>query len=487
MSAEHGFNEIIVKFNEIVGEISKTPDGKLYATKYDFSELNIILEIIGCDSIRLFLDASSRAILEEHFGDRFKLAQTHIEFLSKSISLMIGRDKNYEPLLHYLATFLPSIVDTYYLAEIPSLPATRDLSGAQGYLSEIGVDVAWQSKIYGQGVSLCDVEYSFNKNHEDLPKNMLGSTQPAIFVKRSINDRTCYDFDREHGTCVLGILFAPHEIQITRKSLENIGIKGICPYAHAYFSSVTDVKSFIPSIIDIVEAIKMGLSELKEGDVLLIEMQLRSQISSLLDINLPVEVDKEIFNAISAATDLGIIVIEPAGNSDKAGINIDKELLVDDSGAILDSRAIIVGAGVPPGQKEAAHTKCSFSNYGTKLSCHAWGDGIVTTGSLDSPNSNTSYSGTGKLLPFGGTSGASAIIAGITVLIQSALKNNIPQRQTLSPIDMRNLFEGQNQVLPKSGIQLEGNPPYGIMQSGDITNHIGPMPDLKLIFRALGL
>jgi hypothetical protein len=69
------------------------------------------------------------------------------------------------------------------------------------------------------------------------------------------------------------------------------------------------------------------------------------------------------------------------------------------------------------------HERIFFSNYGSRVDCYAWGQNIATCGILQKlPYIGTSPQ-TSYTLYFAGTSGATAIVAGAAVLLQSwALK-----------------------------------------------------------------
>ncbi|MGO7983942.1 S8 family serine peptidase, partial [Rhizobium johnstonii] len=72
-----------------------------------------------------------------------------------------------------------------------------------------------------------------------------------------------------------------------------------------------------------------------------------------------------------------------------------------------DSGAIMVAAG----SSTVPHERLDFSNYGSRIDCFGWGEGIDTTGG--------SGTGTGDYTTgFSGTSGASPIVAGAALLLQ---------------------------------------------------------------------
>ena len=142
---------------------------------------------------------------------------------------------------------------------------------------------------------------------------------------------------------------------------------------------------------------------MSRGDVLLLEAQ--TSFSGMN--NLPVEVETAVFDAIRHVISVdGVVVIEAAGNGSRdlnTFVNNANLRVLDRSSAdFRDSGAIMVGAG----SSAAPHTRLGFSNFGNRIDCFAWGENIDTTGDGGSGMSTTSYTTT-----FGGTSGASPIVA----------------------------------------------------------------------------
>ena len=177
------------------------------------------------------------------------------------------------------------------------------------------------------------------------------------------------------------------------------------------------------------------------GDVFLIDIQRWSYD--------PIELDDPNFDAIRLAVASGIIVLEGAGNG---GLNLDLEdQLNRESIHFLDSGAIMVGATYPETYVDGFHERWLSSNYGSRIDCYAWGEGVVSSGECDPAwveycverhgcldpgvDENTSYTH-----DFRGTSSASAIISGAAILIQDACNKQTgtklsPRRQMAeSPI-----------------------------------------------------
>ncbi len=123
-----------------------------------------------------------------------------------------------------------------------------------------------------------------------------------------------------------------------------------------------------------------------------------------------------------------------------------------------DSGAIMVGAG----SSAAPHTRLSFSNHGSRIDCFGWGEGIVTTGDGWTGTSTTAYT-TG----FGGTSGASPIVSGAALLVQSW--NRRVNGQVYSPDVLRNMLS---------------TPSRNTHSSNPAVDRIGVMPDLRRVLQA---
>jgi len=154
-----------------------------------------------------------------------------------------------------------------------------------------------------------------------------------------------------------------------------------------------------------------------------------------------------IFDAIRAATDAGITVVEAAGNGNS---NLDPVLASRDSGAI------IVGGGVP--SEAGGWLWWPGSNFGRRIDCFAAGQNVHTATTQDM----------GYAFRFAGTSSAAAIIAGVAAVTQSMALH--ARGTALPPAALRNLLRD-----PKFGTASVSNVP------GEAGRWIGNMPDLALI------
>jgi len=294
-----------------------------------------------------------------------------------------------------------------------------------------GIDVRWAwAQADGTGVGFVDMEQGWTLNHEDL-------VAAGISIISGINN----DYTG-HGTAVLG------EVVMVDNT---IGGVGIAPFASARV--VSQWRN--ASTYNTAEAILSAAAVMQSGDVLLLEAQTKTSPTSDY---LPVEVEQVTFDAIQYATSNGIIVVEAGGNGsndlDTYQDSNGKFVLNRNSNDFRDSGAIMVGAA----KSSTPHSRSSFSNYGSRIDCYGWGDSIDTTGDGWTGNATNTYT-----TSFGGTSGASPIVAGSALIVQSWL---IKRGQRYSPSQMRS-------VLSKPNLNTPSADPS--------TDRIGVMPNLQQI------
>lgn len=331
-----------------------------------------------------------------------------------------------------------------------SATGTRLFEPAQGYLFSapfgIGAADVWGlAGAKGKGITICDIEGGWNTRHEDLPAgiSLIGGTMiPDIGW-------------RNHGTAVLGEMV----------SLPNSkGCVGISHQARAVVHS-----AFINGVFNLAQALTNATSQLRAGDVILIELQATGPNNKYVAM----QYWPDIFSAIVAATAKGITVVEAAGNGNE-NFNL---AIYNNTGLQKDSGAIVVGAGIPPanafdfdggGGFGAAYqgigvprSRIWFSNYGRIVNVQGWGFHVATLAYGDlqgDPSENKWYT-----LRFSGTSSASPIVTGAVACIQgrSKAKNGAP----LTPATVR-------EKLMASGTPQEPGP--GV----PLTQRIGPLPNL---------
>lgn len=107
----------------------------------------------------------------------------------------------------------------------------------------------------------------------------------------------------------------------------------------------------------------------------------------------------------------------------------------------------------------APHGRLGFSNFGSRIDCFAWGEHIDTSGDGAEGRDKHEYT-----TDFGGTSGASPIVTGCAVLLQSLRRSN--GQSPFTPAEIRAL-------LADSALNTSSaNPGFDL---------IGVMPDLQSI------
>jgi uncharacterized repeat protein (TIGR03803 family) len=304
----------------------------------------------------------------------------------------------------------------------PPLPPNFEPQQADCQAAPVGGGVfnVWTNYgVFGAGLQVADIEYSYNSSHMDLPAIVNLDTSAVDPFN-----------DDNHGTATLGEISA----------LENgWGTTGIGYDASFYFAGAEYASGY-----DVGRGITTATSQLREGDVMLIEQQLYGPNSTQDVINnggqfgmVPVEWFQPYYDRVVTAVGLGIVVIEAGANG---GQNLDDPIYSTDNGGHWpflpqnNSGAIMVGAGASFQGSSTESSRLDFSDYGSRLDMQGWGENIFTTGYGDL------YSAEGPNLyytsGFGGTSGATPIVVGEAVLLQSIYQNATGQLLTSSQIKM---------------------------------------------------
>ncbi|MFY0144240.1 S8 family peptidase [Bacillus cytotoxicus] len=315
--------------------------------------------------------------------------------------------------------------------------------GKQGYLAAapygINATYAWSIKGGdGKGTTFVDMEYGWLLNHEDLVQQKI-----ELMSGQNINQHV------GHGTSVLGIVSAVDN---------EIGNIGIAPKAKVkVISQIRNNGDY-----NTADAIVSAVNDLQPGDVLLLEAQ--SSYDGYGNKYLPVEVQPDVFDAIRAGTNKGIVIIEAGANG---GNDLDqfrnrdgKQVLNRNSPDFKDSGAIMVGAS----SSTFPHKRLWFSNYGSRIDTYGWGEHVDTTHAEPSREATNLYTSS-----FSGTSSASPIIAGAATSLQGIAKEHLGQPYT--PEELRDILS---------------NPSTGTQSQNPVTDKIGVLPDLKAILSKLG-
>ena len=317
----------------------------------------------------------------------------------------------------------------------PLFPTDDPRNSNQGYqnAAPTGIDARWAwAKADGTAVGFVDLEQGWTLNHEDL-------VAANITIISGVNQAY-----QGHGTAVLGEVIAVDN---------TLGGMGIAPKANTRVVSQWRTTS----TYNTAEAILSAISVMSYGDVLLLEAQTSYPTASGY---VPVEVEQAVFDAIQYATSQGIVVIEAGANG---SVDLDafqdtsgKHILNRNSSDFRDSGAILVGAA----SSTSPHQRLWFSNYGSRIDCFAWGENIDTSGDGWTGNATNTYTSS-----FGGTSGATPIVVGAALLLQSWRIGQSKPRY--SPYKLR-------QLLSDTTLNTQSAVPG--------TDRIGVMPNLRSIF-----
>lgn len=347
------------------------------------------------------------------------------------------------------------IVEIAYLAPKPEdadiPPTTPSFQGRQTYLDAApdGIDAKYAWTVPGgKGglVKIIDIEAGWNLNHEDLPSMFLS------------DGRFDEDDSRQHGTAVMGIMLGLDD---------GVGVTGIVPEASGGVVSVNRGLGWA-YYQNVAEAVLIAAMNLSAGDVILIEQHARGPgndadcTACITDDGTPrsdcgyiaMEYWNDIFDAVNAATGAGIIVVEAAGNGE---MRLDHARYKDRFDRVVrDSGALIVGAGTPD-----THRPMCFTNFGSRVDVQGWGDDLMTTGYGDTGDAfqvNGADNNQWYTSDFGGTSGATPMVAGAVAAIQGVqIENNNPVLDWWEIADL----------LVSTGTPQTGG------------KNIGPLPDLR--------
>jgi len=346
----------------------------------------------------------------------------------------------------------------------------------QGHLSSVseggmGVPCAWAIEGgRGAGINIIDAEGAWNFSHEDLLLNLGARLAPTESAERNESGW------RHHGTAVLGVLGGDNN---------TFGITGICPEAFVRTISVFGYSDGSPCATwSAGAAIVRAADNLNAGDILLLEHHLPGPKYDFQTRNdqlgyIPIEWWPDNLAAIQYATDKGVIVVEAAGNGNEnlnAPIYSDRDELFPDwsenpfARNEVDSKAIVVGAGIPPLDPVLAElSREPSSNYGDMVDAQGWGDGVVTSGYGglgSSADENRLYTSV-----FNGTSSAAAMVAGAVGCLQGILRAR--GSAPLEPLALRALLRNDN---------LNSAQRIGTFSADLSVVRIGPRPNLcKLI------
>lgn len=309
-------------------------------------------------------------------------------------------------------------------------PATPDYESNQTYLDPnpgVNMRYAWELGLTGSGIRIRDVEYGFNKNHEELVDR---NTFIAPGMTISSSATATYT---EHGTSVFGIMYADKG---------GYGITGMCPDA----TEMVLFPEWQQTGYNRVNAVSQSIANSVAGDVIVYEMQAYGQSNNFV----PAEFDNVVWDLTKAATDSGIIIVEAAANGNQ---NLDSTFYASYM-ARGNSGAIIVGAGT----SDLLHNRMSYSTYGSRVDLQGWATNVRSCGKGDlimiGGDFNQSYTN------FSGTSSATPMVASCVVVLQSYYYSLTGTY--MSPSAMRQLLQTT-----------------GIPQGTAVSGNIGPLPNME--------
>lgn len=309
-------------------------------------------------------------------------------------------------------------------------PATPNYETNQTYLDAnpgVNMRYAWGLGLAGSGIRIRDIEYGFNKNHEELvDRNAF--IAPGMTISTSATPSYT-----EHGTSVFGIMYADK------------GAYGISGMAYDAAEMVL-FPEWQQTGYSRVNAVTQAIANSIAGDVVVYEMQAYGQGGSYV----PAEFDNAVWDLTKAATDAGIIIVQAAANGNQ---DLDSAFYASYM-ARGNSGAIIVGGGA----SDISHNRISYSTFGSRVDVQGWASNVRACGKGDlimiGSDFNQGYTN------FSGTSSATPIVASCVVVLQSYY-HGLTGLYMTGP-QMRQLLRQT-----------------GIPQGNTVVGNIGPLPDMQ--------
>ncbi|MBX3354843.1 MAG: S8 family serine peptidase [Phycisphaeraceae bacterium] len=288
-----------------------------------------------------------------------------------------------------------------------------DIQGFESALAAIGVA---GSAARGGGIVIGVVDNAAFVDHEEFAGRV--SVEPGIEIVTSADAPV----DPHHGTAVLGIMLA---------AADGKGITGVAPDATGIFFPAFGGGGVGGRLLN---ALGSAVGTLTTGDVLLVPLDFPVVITDPLtggttSLGGTILQSPEIYLLSVVASQIGIAVVVAAGNECSP--------VVTSPGTAPPSAAVVVGA-VWPGQprfpalyQSLRYCRLPFSNFTNpnsdpgqnEVDVAGWGAYVATCGYGDlwrggaANSNNRTYT-----IQFGGTSAASAMIAGCVARMQSATK-----------------------------------------------------------------
>jgi microbial collagenase len=283
----------------------------------------------------------------------------------------------------------------------------------------------------GQGVRFVMIEESFVLDHEDVcqltASHFLGPVPPL-----DMNHA-------QHGTSGASMVCA------TRNEY---GFTGIADEVDARFIGLGPAGGF-------ENALAFAVTQTQPADVILVVLIVQVPLLGPGSW-VPLEFFQAAFDATLTTTALGRLVVVPGGNGD---LSLDDPALLNRFDRnFRDSGAIIVGASAP-----GPLVRAPFSNWGSRIDAHSWGDGVASCGYPGAffPNNDLLQAYTAGA---SGTSASTPQVAGVVAAIEG-----VARAQLGAPLTNQQVLALLHAYGP------------------DTPDVIGRRPDLEAIFAALGV
>lgn len=353
---------------------------------------------------------------------------------------------------------------------------TPSLTDLQDYLYDgpggLNAQAMWNRGIEGSNVYLIDYEDGLNVAHEDL--NLVASNYSSggnyYYEPSCLPGIADCGAQVAHGTAVASILVGRNN---------DYGMRGFAPEAHyLYARSSRGTDRFPYDIINAVDGVDDPAvawdDDVDPGSIWLIEVALGPTGSGTVagaanpqQGSLPLEAIPAHFHAIEMASAYGVTVVAAAGNGsvslDDPNIYYDPTLY---NLSNRDSGSVLVGSSSGVGM-----AKIESSNCGSPVDLFAWGQGVVSAG-YPYAGSLPWNSWNNELIPapqnnqankyyisnFGGTSSASAMIAGAAALVQSYVKDELGTRRFLMPAKMKEILAASGDPQTDGGCNIGRQP-----------------------------
>jgi len=256
---------------------------------------------------------------------------------------------------------------------------------AQWYLHRCNAPEAWKYS-QGAGVIVADIDFGFDLGHVDLK----GRFDPKASFNALDKSDNVSDGELAHGTGTAGLIGAAANID---------GIVGFAPECTLWLVQAGKIESgFAVEPSDLENPWATAIEWVIDRDSLMrkvINLEIQSGFGHIAESSVAIQ------GAVKRAVDANVFVCIPAGNG---GTAVE---FGEDGQRIPATGSIVVAA---TGYDDSLNPHAQFSNFGRRVSVAAPGD---------PEHDVTCAVGSGYTENFGGTSGASAKVAGALALMLS--------------------------------------------------------------------